>query len=105
MSRLGVKGFQGPEVLETHEAFLRRVVPSERLFFYRVRDGWGPLCELLKVPVPAQPFPYNNKPEDVRAVKRLVVGAGSVAWGVIFSGAFTCTWYAWRLWLKLRRQW
>lgn len=98
-----MKGFQGPEVLETHEAFLRRVVPPERLFFYRVRDGWGPLCEVLKLPVPAQPFPHNNKPEDVKAVKRLVVVAGSLAWGLLLGGAFTCTWHACKLWLKFRR--
>ncbi|KAK1851442.1 nad dependent epimerase dehydratase [Colletotrichum chrysophilum] len=97
VSRLGFKGFQCAEVLETHEAFLRRVVPPEKLFFYRVRDGWGPLCEMLKLPVPAQPFPHNNKPEDVKMVGRIVVAVGSVAWGVVLGGALTCTWVAWRL--------
>lgn len=103
VSRLGVKGFQGPEVLETHEAFLRRVVPPKRLFFYKVRDGWGPLCKILNLPIPAQSFPHSNKPEDVRMVSRLVVVAGSAAWGLIFGGAFTCTWYAWRLYSMFRR--
>ncbi|KAJ0366133.1 hypothetical protein COL154_004047 [Colletotrichum chrysophilum] len=73
------------------------VVPPEKLFFYRVRDGWGPLCEMLKLPVPAQPFPHNNKPEDVKMVGRIVVAVGSVAWGVVLGGALTCTWVAWRL--------
>ncbi|TDZ29142.1 hypothetical protein C8035_v004615 [Colletotrichum spinosum] len=97
VSRLGVKGFQGPEVLETHEAFLRRVVPPEKLLFYRVRDGWGPLCEMLKLPVPSRPFPHNNKPEDVKMVGRIVVAAGTAAYGLLFGGAFTLSWFAWKL--------
>ena len=97
VSRLGLKGFQCPEVLETHEAFLRRVVPPEKLFFYKVRDGWGPLCEMLKVKVPAEPFPHNNKPEDVKTVGRVVVVAGAVAWGVVVGGVAVCAWYAWTL--------
>ncbi|KAK8112335.1 NAD dependent epimerase/dehydratase, partial [Apiospora kogelbergensis] len=69
----------------------------EKLFFYKVRDGWGPLCEMLKVKVPTEPFPHNNKPEDVKTVGRVVVVAGTVAWGWL--------WEVWLLVLGMRGRW
>ncbi len=36
--------------------------PKEQLLDYNVRDGWGPLCQFLGVPVPDdKPFPHRNK--------------------------------------------
>lgn len=39
---------------------VRRVVPSDQLLVYEVRDGWGPLCAFLGVEIPPQPFPSGN---------------------------------------------
>jgi hypothetical protein len=87
-------------VIEKHEAFLRKVVPPEKLFFYRVSDGWGPLCDMLRVPVPKEPFPHNNRPEDVKMVGRMIVLVGSLAWAALLGGACVVAWYAWTLWTK-----
>ena len=35
--------------------------PKERLLVYDLKEGWGPLCEFLEVPVPDKPFPHKNK--------------------------------------------
>ena len=53
-----------PEFLA--EAFVRRndefkaALPADRLLVWAAKDGWGPLCEFLEVPVPDQPFPEIN---------------------------------------------
>ncbi|KAK5080670.1 hypothetical protein LTR05_008374 [Lithohypha guttulata] len=44
---------------EAHAEYVKRVVPSEQLFYFNVKDGWRPLCDILGVDVPEQePFPH-----------------------------------------------
>jgi hypothetical protein len=43
-----------------HITRMRAMVPPERMLVYSVREGWGPLCRFLGVPVPQQPFPATN---------------------------------------------
>ena len=35
-----------------HNALVERLVPAERLLFFKPRDGWAPLCEFLGKEVP-----------------------------------------------------
>ena len=44
-----------------HYAFVRRIVPAERLLEFDLKDGWGPLCAFLGREVPAEPFPNTNE--------------------------------------------
>lgn len=46
------------ELLDLHEAYVRRVVPPEKLFNFK--EGWEPPCKLLDCPVPDEPFPRAN---------------------------------------------
>lgn len=40
---------------------VRQSVPADKLLVFSVKEGWEPLCEFLKVPVPKnQPFPRVN---------------------------------------------
>jgi len=43
-----------------HGDAVKAAIPAERLLVYQVKDGWGPLCEFLGVPTPAEPFPRSN---------------------------------------------
>jgi hypothetical protein len=43
-----------------HNAAVKAAIPAGRLLVYQVKDGWGPLCEFLGVPEPAEPFPRTN---------------------------------------------
>ncbi|GAA4633059.1 sulfotransferase family protein [Actinoallomurus vinaceus] len=47
-----------------HNDAVRREVPGERLLEFRVRQGWGPLCGFLGVPVPDEPFPRTNDRQE-----------------------------------------
>ena len=45
---------------ERHIAEVRAKVPADRLLVYEVTRGWEPLCAFLEVPVPDEPFPWEN---------------------------------------------
>jgi Sulfotransferase domain len=53
-------------VFEQHCERVRRTVPAERLLVYRVQEGWEPLCRLLGVDVPDEPFPCVNVGDNLR---------------------------------------
>jgi hypothetical protein len=45
-------------------AEVRAAVPPERLLVFAIGDGWTPLCNFLKVPVPDTLFPSLNDSGD-----------------------------------------
>ncbi|MGW0805821.1 sulfotransferase family protein [Nonomuraea sp. NPDC002799] len=53
-------------VFERHVAEVRAAIPAGRLLVFESRDGWGPLCAFLGVPVPDEPFPQVNERADFR---------------------------------------
>ena len=57
-------------VYQIHVEEVKRVVPSEKLLVFDVREGWEPLCEFLGVPVPDKPFPHLND----RRMMQLLIG-------------------------------
>jgi hypothetical protein len=52
---------------ERHNADVRKRAPKNRLVEWQAKDGWGPLCAALGVPVPGEPFPLTNTTEEFRA--------------------------------------
>lgn len=48
-------------------AAVRAAVPPARLIVHEVGDGWGPLCEGLRLPVPADDYPKSNSTEEFLA--------------------------------------
>lgn len=56
---------------ERHNAEVRSWVPAGRLFEWSPGDGWGPLCEMLGLPEPSEPFPHVNTTEEFRAMAGL----------------------------------
>ncbi len=57
-----------PVVHKEHSEMVQRIVPADQLLDFKLSDGWGPLCEFLKVPVPDEPFPHINEAKDFRAM-------------------------------------
>ena len=43
-----------------HNEAVQATIPASQLLVYEVKEGWGPLCEFLHAPVPAEPFPRTN---------------------------------------------
>ena len=46
---------------------VKDTVPKEQLLVHHARDGWEPLCDFLRVPIPDFPYPNVN---DSAAMKR-----------------------------------
>jgi Sulfotransferase domain len=49
------------QAFKRHIDEVRDSIDESRLLVFDVRDGWAPLCELLGVPIPEEPFPYMNE--------------------------------------------
>lgn len=59
------------DAYERHNAEVRASVPPDRLVEWSPGDDWGPLCEMLGVAVPDEPFPHVNTTEEFRAMSGL----------------------------------
>lgn len=66
--------------MEAHYQYIRRVVPKERLFFFDVKEGWGPLCKILDVPIPDEPFPHANDRLAVEQAFKALIKEAFVRW-------------------------
>jgi hypothetical protein len=95
--RLRVYGKNRPsiELYHQHIQWLKEVVPEDRLVFFNVKDGWGPLCKALAKEVPADiPFPRVNDSRrrliglrSIMSVADLYGGLGGLRWLVSLPGA------------------
>src|SRR5262245_59800954 len=52
------------KAFEDHDQAVRNSIPAKRLLVYEVKEGWGPLCAFLEMPVPSVPFPRTNNQEE-----------------------------------------
>ena len=86
-------------VFNRHNEQVQRVVPRDRLLVYEVREGWGPLCAFLGVPVPeGKPFPHlNNAAEFRMRIKRAARITQAVAYTLVACVALALAWLASRL--------
>lgn len=63
-------------VYEAHNAEVERSIPADRLLVYELKQGWGPLCEFLGVPVPDGPMPHANDAAVMQRRIRWMYAAG-----------------------------
>jgi Sulfotransferase domain len=59
------------EVFQKHNQEVRDAIDPARLLVFDVREGWGPLCRFLEVPVPDDPFPRLNDTATFQAMMRM----------------------------------
>ncbi len=59
------------EVFERHNREVRDAIDPARLLVFDVREGWGPLCRFLEVPIPDEPFPRLNDTATFQAMLRM----------------------------------
>ena len=48
------------KAFSAHSEAVKSTIPAAQLLVYEVKEGWGPLCEFLGMPVPSDPFPRTN---------------------------------------------
>jgi hypothetical protein len=59
-------------VFKRHNQEVRDAIAPARLLVFEVREGWAPLCDFLKVPIPAQPFPRLNDTASTQAMIKMM---------------------------------
>jgi hypothetical protein len=59
------------EVFQKHNQAVRDTIDPTRLLVFDVREGWGPLCRFLEVPIPDEPFPRLNDTATFQAMMRM----------------------------------
>ncbi|KAF3760336.1 hypothetical protein M406DRAFT_232840, partial [Cryphonectria parasitica EP155] len=50
----------GRKYYQEHNDRVRSLSKGRKFLEYDVKDGWGPLCEFLGVPIPNEPFPRKD---------------------------------------------
>ncbi len=87
------------EVFRRHNEEVRQTVPPDKLLVYEVKEGWGPLCSFLGVPVPeGKPFPHLNDAEEFRSrIRRVAFVVRAVAYSALGAVALALGWVVMRL--------
>jgi len=78
--------------------WVRKHTPADRLYEMDIEEGWGPMCEMLGVPVPDEPFPRANDAEAMMQVSKRMFMRGVQVWCAIFCGVAAVgygSWWAW----------
>lgn len=47
-----------------HNEAVKAAIPTSQLLVFEVKQGWGPLCNFLDIPVPPGEFPRTNHREE-----------------------------------------
>jgi Sulfotransferase domain len=81
-------------VFDRHNEEVKRAVPADRLLVFEVKEGWGPLCSFLAVPIPeGKPFPHLNDAEEFRSqMRRTAFVMRAVACSVLGGLALVVAW-------------
>ncbi|KAK3177392.1 hypothetical protein K4F52_009801 [Lecanicillium sp. MT-2017a] len=56
-----------PRIYAQHYRNIPTLVPPARLLYFKLEDGWGPLCEFLGKPIPDVAFPHINEAAALNA--------------------------------------
>jgi hypothetical protein len=87
------------DVFNRHNEEAQRSVPPDRLLVYEVKEGWGPLCSFLGVPIPeGKPFPHLNDAQEFRSrIRRAAFVVRAVACGLVGVLVLLLGWAVMRL--------
>lgn len=85
-------------IYKRHYAEIRELLKDQpdRLLEYRLEDGWEPLCQFLKRPIPNVPFPQVNESALTQRKSQIVLvkgirNAGVKARNVLLPAALVLT--------------
>lgn len=82
------------ELYHRHNAFVRQIVPKDRLLMNDLKEGYEPLCRFLNVPVPTDErgnkleFPHANDSASMQRGFKFAKATGCVIWCVALGGVY-----------------
>ena len=81
----------GPYCYSRHYDYLERVVPKEKLHYYDIKTGWGPLCKILQLPIPEVDFPFENDAMVIQSAFKKAAYLGMSLWACLLTGIAAMT--------------
>ncbi|KAM0288245.1 hypothetical protein ACHAO9_007424 [Fusarium lateritium] len=66
--------------LDEHNEYVRRVTPASKFNMVELGQGWAPLCKILGLPVPANPFPQANDADAVKGLELKIFREAAGRW-------------------------
>jgi hypothetical protein len=86
------------ERMEEHNDYAKKVTAPAKFHMMELREGWAPLCRVLRTPIPNEPFPRANKAKDVEGLAgQIFLEAGS-RWAGILAVTGALGYGALKLW-------
>lgn len=86
--------------MDEHNEYVEEVTPPAKFHMMDLSEGWAPLCKLLDVPIPDEPFPRKNDAEAVDGLAGQILKEAGVRWGGIFAVAGALGYGGWCLWKR-----
>ncbi len=77
-----------------HIEEVKAAIPTDQLLIFTVDQGWGPLCNFLRVPVPNTPFPNVN---DRKEIKGFIAAMTKGAYVILAVGVLIVALLVWVL--------
>ena len=84
--------------MDEHNAHVKSVTPPRDYYTMELSEGWTPLCKMLGVPEPDEPFPRANDAEAVDGLASRILAEAAVIWGAILAGVGVVAYGTWRTW-------
>ncbi|ETS77088.1 hypothetical protein PFICI_10962 [Pestalotiopsis fici W106-1] len=72
------------EMYHAHNAWVKSIVPKERLLEFKCQDGWEPLCDFLGRQRP-NAFPHGNESGYLKYYKRVAMVLGFALWVLVIA--------------------
>lgn len=71
--------------MDEHNDYVKQVTPLGRFHMMQLSDGWAPLCNILDLPIPDEPFPRANDAEAVEGVNKEILKEAGSRWAAILA--------------------
>ncbi|KAK8104193.1 uncharacterized protein PG998_011226 [Apiospora kogelbergensis] len=91
-------GVYGPQILELYQNDIIKTVPKEQLVVMEVKDGWKPLAEFLKKPVPEEDFPRVNEKAALDRQANAILTKLVLTWAGILVATGGSAYLGWLIW-------
>ncbi|KAH7183335.1 uncharacterized protein B0J16DRAFT_373813 [Fusarium flagelliforme] len=71
--------------LDEHNEYVRKVTPPDKFHIMKLSQGWDPLCNALKLPIPDRPFPRVNDADAVKGLELQILKEAGIRWFLILG--------------------
>lgn len=82
--------------MDEHNESVEAATPANKFHMMELSEGWAPLCKILNVKVPNEPFPRANDAEAVEGVASQIMFEAVWRWVVILSTVGLTGYGLWR---------